>query len=1338
MASVLAVLLVFTGNLSSVITVNADTCGGLEEVDVYQPKADEVIKDPILHWAIRAAMNAIKSDVKLTADMVGDASVKDISYELCAHPEDFANWTKQYWLEDLEGLQYAKSAKMIDICYTDAVDGKKIKSLEPLAPLVQLETLYLKQDGLTDISPIKTLVNLTELDLSGNKNISDISATADMKKLKRMNVSINNINNIDAVSGLVNLEYADFSKNQIKELPDMSKLTRLTSLDLSHNKLTDVSALKDVKTLNVLNLAGNSGVTDLKPLAGLVYLDKDLTYLPDNSKKDDLFAAIEVNKLFRMFNISQMKESDLDNVRSALDAYEALTSEQKGYMDAKRIEAARNNMNKVQNGQEPDYYPEYDEEGEKQPVLDRIEAKVVDKYGKPMAGVSFDKERDGVLAGTLKTNDKGILSAKHSTVDSMYNEIVLKPSGDTYVAIPDKISYTVNFTQKTETINQKEATGLEELTFVLHLKDEYVDKKALEEVIKSAKGVEEQYKYTADSWKAYDTALQNAKAAFGNIDVTKPEVEKAVSELKNAIANLKKTNILTQLKIVVRDKNGNLFTRPFKFQIRVPGTGAEAWNDLSNAETGTAYLKVSPAWQDGKEWEILACHEEPYTFTPFKAVIGVKNGQRYFKSVDGKAVDVDFAKEITVIYKETENSIRKPDSSVLEKYVENALIYNKEDYTTSSWKALQLSIDNAKAAIDKSGAQQEDYNKCAAELKKAEEGLLFRANKAELKKVLNEWYNETSYTAGSWIVYASARKNAQKIMDNTDATQKEVDDAIKDLRAAQQALVLRADTSKLTEILNKVKTLNEGDYIEGWEKLQEEVKKAEEIINDSNVTQKAIDNQVTALENALDALIKKPAEVVETCDPSVFRAVVQDAKGKRLSGIHFSVKVDGKIQEDETLVSDANGIITFYTWSGVYKKIVTIELAEEGYTTSDVHEMKAGGGLQFSPFFTEIDGKPYEEGLRLTYTLTKEGGEEVDITELEQAIVDAKQIKKGNYTTNSFSALLKKIKEAEKLLERDEYTQEEINAAKEALNAAVNALKEVTGMRKLVIRVEGEDGVTVADNFEIVRYDVHYNVENKLYANEGSATWTLTDYDAGDWEFYLPKSSAYVATPGLIKVHVGLEEGSPVIETINGKPAAEATAKFRISAKGTESSDLLTFRALVQDEKGNALSGIKFDVQNGDPNMLISDENGIIEYPVSMWDADTEMTVTLQDGQKWISDQKAVFTVVADPEDPDRAIIGTVNGKPLAEAEKVVLTLKEEKTNPEKPDPEKPDPGKPNPDNPNHGEKPEKPEISNKKPDTNNNVVKTGDSANAIPFVVGMAVAVAAILMVLKKKKVNK
>lgn len=438
------------------MTAKADSCGGLEAIDIYTPASDEAIQDPALHWAVRAAMNSINlNGQKLTKEMVGSTAVKDISFEQCAHPEDFIGkdeWKdKQFWIESLEGLQYATNARMIDIAYTSAVEGKKISDLSPIADLTQLEILILKQDGIDSIDDIGKLVNLTQLDLSSNKAITDVSAIADMSKLKTLVLSHNKVTSVEAISNLKELEYVALDYNEISSLPDLSKLTKVWFFDATENDLTndDVKEIAKMKNLTKLTLSGNTKITDYRPLADLTKLTAENTVLPDETKEIDLFAAIEVNKLFEVFNISKMSPDDLADVEKALTAYENLTDEQKTYIDSNKVNAAQSNKDLVANGKDPVDYPEYSS-GAKVPELKKIEISVVDKYGQPMKGVEFHKKQKeyGSVIQTFTTNEKGKLVITHTSMDNVYGEIIIVPKGDAYVAEPAEISYMVSLEKR--------------------------------------------------------------------------------------------------------------------------------------------------------------------------------------------------------------------------------------------------------------------------------------------------------------------------------------------------------------------------------------------------------------------------------------------------------------------------------------------------------------------------------------------------------------------------------------------------------------------------------------------------------------------------------------------------------------------------------------------------------------------------------------------------------------------------------------------------------------------------------------------------------------------------
>lgn len=1596
LAGMLAVFLTTSGIGSGGITAKADSCGGLAEEDVYTPGADEVIKDPLLHWAIRSSMNAIKSNVKLTADMVGDKSVRYISFELCSHAEDFADWTKPYWIENLEGIQYAKSATMVDIGYTSAVEGKSIQDVSPLSELTQLDILILKQDGITDVSPLKTLTNLSELDLSMNGAVKDVSAIKSMKKLTTLNVSSNAIENVDDIADLTKLQYLNISGNKISSLPDMSKLTELRTLLASANELTDVTAIGQLKNLEALDLTKNSGLTDVKALAGLTHLDEERTYLPTAEMKTDLFAAINVNKIFELFNISKMTTADIDNVQKALDAYDALSDEQKTYIDSARLEAAKNNKAKVEAGEDPDYYPEYDNGGTKQPVLDRLEIKVVDKKGNPLPDVNFVRKRvnTGAPASeyTIATDKNGVLTLKHTSVDAWFDNIIIEVdnTGDKkYVSEPERLEYTVSASMKTETLNGKAATGLEELQFVLIPEDEYVDKTELETALKNAEKVEEEYKYTEDTYQIYAEALAKAQEVFADADASEADVKNAAEALQTAIDGLKVADKLTTLKVIVKDANGNLFTRPFKFQYTSDKGGYNAYSD---AHTGVLYLPASAAWEDGETWKLFPCHQELYSADPvINFTVGKENGKSYFKEINGEEVGADYEKEIIVTWtgKETPGfEPITPDNTVLKEVIEQMKEYASDGYTPASFEVLTQTISKAEKIADQADAAQEDFNAAVAELKNAAAGLKLIANKTALAKEISykTSYNQTNYTSASWSQYANALAMAEDVNANADATQEQVDAALQILQNAEKQLKWRADNSELKETLNKAKALNEEDYESGWDALQNAIAKAEDVIADADATEATINSAKEDLETAIDGLVKKPVEVDYSCYPGTFKAKVMDEEGNPLKGIKFNAIIDGAL-DNYPITSDNNGIITYYV-SGTYNagktthivladtteyvtedehyftasgsgwvgtmdtidgnpyaegtkltytlkkksggdtptpgeqilsdaktfraKVVdengsavdgvefdivpndtfatsyhvtskngiieqkvnggdftltfTVKLAENQkdadgklWYCKETHTYKTNGNYVIAPNITEVDGKALAEAGEITFVLAKDGGdapvqvdkaalkdaieiaglkkekdytaeswaeyqktvqkateilnkedatqEEVDeqvallkeaannlvkaekpivtdknairikvvdesgkltnemitfkaipdigypfnlytgegvieypvsdgdsgtnlitvqlkdesikigdkeyvlnpekheftlqsssvgtfvtkvdgedvgdgkeviftLTEKTAPVVDKdalqakvdelKDMKQGDYTLNSYKNLKTALTEAETALDNPNATQQEVDGALSALKEAQNNLKTVQGMRTLTVAVTSEDGSQLPGNIKFIRDNVKYYVQTPMFANDGALIWQLNGYeDAGEYEIYLPEDSAYIATPAVMKITIGKEDGTSVVEKINGVPVAEAQANIKLLAKSKDACDKVTFRAQVQDENGEILSDIQFRVKNGDPNTLASDENGMIRYDITSWDVDTEMTVSLKENDKWSCDKQVTFKVADDAEAPGRGVISEIDGKAFTGGEKIIFVLVDKNKLPE-------------------------------------------------------------------------
>ena len=812
-------------------------CGGLEEVDVFYPEKDDVIQDPALHWAIRAAMNATGQKLKLTKEDVGSSYVKYISYEQSSHPENFVDWKMPWYVESLEGLQYATSAKQIDIGYTAYKEGMKIKSLSPISGLTQLEQLFLKGDGITDISAIKNLTNLYSLWLNENQ-IKDISAIEGMKKLTQLSLIRNQVSDITPIMDLPNLRTLDLSHNPIAELPDMSGLKSLTSLDLSDiTELTDITPLEKIKSLQRLSLVGDSGITDIKPLAELTSLDKEETYLPDNSKKEDLFAAIAVNKYIDEFSISNMTSSDLKLVEKALDAYDKLTDEQKSYIKAGKIDAIKSNKEKVEKGEAPDAYPEFENTAEQTPIWDRLEIKVVNKNGVPLDGVKFVKEKvTPYVTDTenLVSDENGVLVIKHKDMDAYYDKITIKPA-DGQKTTPEEISYTVTYgaeggpTRVTDTVNGIKATGKEKLQFVLSEEGEEEARQTLETTftkVNEKVNAKEGYRYTEETWTPYETLLKKAENMLNTGSGTVAQMQQTAKELEEALQGLKKADKLTTLKLTIRDKNGKHIGRAFKFQIRDINNPNRAWNEYTDADTGVAYIEVSPGWSTDTTWEVRACVQETMEMEPIRVTTAQQNRNWYFKTIDGKTASVDFEKQVSV-WPKTDG---KPDADK-EAVSSGQVKLSKTTFTYNGKKQQpKLTVKNkAGKAIASSNYKVQFSSGCknvgqytvkitfsgnykgtvTKTFTIAPKGTSLKSVKAGKKSFTATWKKQSKQTNGYQVQYAKDKKFTKSVKTTTVSKNTTVKKAVKKL-SAKKTYYVRVRTYKTVKVNKKTVKIYSG------------------------------------------------------------------------------------------------------------------------------------------------------------------------------------------------------------------------------------------------------------------------------------------------------------------------------------------------------------------------------------------------------------------------------------------------------------------------------------------------------------------------------------------------
>ncbi len=182
--------------------------------------------------------------------------------------------------------------KLLDVYILEAA-GKDIKDLTGLEKCKNLLQIKLTKNRISDLKPLKDLVNLQSLDLAQNA-IKDIAPLANLKGLQYIELTDNQIETLTPLSGLTSLTSLYLGSNSIKDIAPLAPLTKLWSLSLPKNQIKSLTALEKVNKLSTLDLQDNK-VEDVGPLAKQTELTllmiernqiKDLKPLVDAAKAD--------------------------------------------------------------------------------------------------------------------------------------------------------------------------------------------------------------------------------------------------------------------------------------------------------------------------------------------------------------------------------------------------------------------------------------------------------------------------------------------------------------------------------------------------------------------------------------------------------------------------------------------------------------------------------------------------------------------------------------------------------------------------------------------------------------------------------------------------------------------------------------------------------------------------------------------------------------------------------------------------------------------------------------------------------------------------------------------
>lgn len=421
------------------------------------------------------------------------------------------------------------------------------------------------------------------------------------------------------------------------------------------------------------------------------------------------------------------------------------------------------------------------------------------------------------------------------------------------------------------------------------------------------------------------------------------------------------------------------------------------------------------------------------------------------------------------------------DKSVLKSLVDTARLLDWMDYEDESFRVFSIELHSAMDVLNNANATQAQVDEAVTKLQEAIGNLVeyVRPDTTELSKAVEEAKNMNvqvgDYSEASYKTFTDALKYAESVLNSEKPYGPAVDSALSDLQNAIKGLTV--DFASLESKFEEAKAVDETKYTpESYEKFAKVVKEVEEFLGTTDHKQSEVDEMLTKLNTAMGSLVEK-------ADKTQLSATIENAKGylsgdyteKTLKALEDAVKTGEEILKDEnasvTEVSNAvkdindaiNGLLEVVhkeDAQALYDKVK--DTKEEPYTLDSYKAFTdALSNLEKALAKTEEEGLTKEElaeaqnALQTAYdNLVKYVAP--DTTAIDEAIAKAKDVKEGDYSTQTYNALQTALKKAEDTLGIYKVTQSQVDTALEELNNAYNALSaDETALHDAVAKAKG-------------------------------------------------------------------------------------------------------------------------------------------------------------------------------------------------------------------------------------------------------------------------------------------
>ncbi len=156
-------------------------------------------------------------------------------------------------------------SSMKNLSLLDISENKKITDLTPVSAASELDVLYINHTKVSDLSPLSSLSGLFRLE-ADDCAITSLSPLKELVNFKSLHANGNDLTDLSGIENAANLEDLQVEHNDLKNLDELEHVISLKKFLARGNELESIEGLKNSTILKQVDLRNNK-ISDISVLS---------------------------------------------------------------------------------------------------------------------------------------------------------------------------------------------------------------------------------------------------------------------------------------------------------------------------------------------------------------------------------------------------------------------------------------------------------------------------------------------------------------------------------------------------------------------------------------------------------------------------------------------------------------------------------------------------------------------------------------------------------------------------------------------------------------------------------------------------------------------------------------------------------------------------------------------------------------------------------------------------------------------------------------------------------------------------------------------------------------